>query len=82
MSAMLLKLKVRKKRKNKHFLKSVSKVPPKKYIDNLHHCDMFDLADFLKTCAQIDNKIRQITRTKGRKEVMKYQIRIFWNMLE
>ena len=48
----------------------------KKYIDKIHHRDMFDLADCLKTCVKINNEIRQITSIRGIKEAMKDQIRI------
>ena len=37
---------------------------------------MFDLEACLKTCAQIDNKLRRITSISSRKEAMKDQIRI------
>ena len=44
---MLLKLKVRKKEKKKqNFLKSVSKGATEKYINKIHHRDIFDLEDF------------------------------------
>ena len=35
---------------------------------------MFDLAASFKTCAQIDNELRQITSISMRKEAMKDQI--------
>ena len=37
---------------------------------------MFDLAACLKICAQINNKLKQITSIIGREEAMKHQIRI------
>ena len=71
-----MKLKARKKREKQTLFKKRLKSATNKYIDKLHHRDMFDLADYLKTCGQSDNEIRQITIISGRKEVMKDQIMI------
>ena len=71
---MLLKLKVRKKRKKQILLKKRLESAIKKYIDKLHHRGMFESAACLTTCAQIDNKLSQITSISRKKEAMKDQI--------
>ena len=63
-------------KKRKTLLKKRLKGAIKKYTKNLYHHDMFDSAVCFKTCAQIDNKLREITNISGRKEAMKNQIRI------
>ena len=71
---MLLKLKMRKK--EKRLLKKRLEGAIKKYTEKIYHRDMFDSAACFKTCAQIDNELRQITNISGRKEAIKDQIRI------
>ena len=63
-----------KKEKKQTLLKKRLEDATKKYIDKLHHRNMFDSEACLEFCAQIDNKIKQITSISGRKEVMKDQI--------
>ena len=64
---MLLKLKVRKEEKKLTLRKKCPKGATKKYIDKIHHHDMFELEACLKNCAQIDNELRHTTITSSRK---------------
>ena len=76
LSAMILKLKESKKREKKQtLLKKCLKGAAKKYIDKVHHRDIFDSAACLIFFTQIDNKLRQITSISGRKEELKDKIR-------
>ena len=63
-----------KKREKQTLLKNCLEGATKKYIDKIHHCDMFESVACLKTCAQIDNELRKITSISGRKEAMRDQI--------
>ena len=71
-----IETKSEKKRGKQIILKKRLEGATKKYIDKLHHRDMFNSEACLKTCAKIDNELRNITSITGRKEAMKDQIRI------
>ena len=64
------------KKRKKHFLKSVSKMPPRNTPKKIIIATCLNWQLVSKTCAQIDNKLRQITSISMRIEAMKEKIRI------